>query len=80
MNILDALKQAPICTCQWSAVNTTTIDPPYPVRRDPRCPIHGLEEIACHVCGVTEDDGATLTCRYGQWWCFDCEMDMEAER
>lgn len=29
------------CTCRWSRVNTTTIDPPHIVHIDPDCPDHG---------------------------------------
>lgn len=32
-----------ICTCDWSPVNTTTIDPPHIVRPDPNCAIHRAE-------------------------------------
>ena len=31
------------CTCQWSTVNTATIDPPYIEAVDPWCPRHGIE-------------------------------------
>jgi hypothetical protein len=29
-----------VCTCRWSAVNTTTIDPPEICKIDPNCPEH----------------------------------------
>ena len=32
-----------VCTCQWSPVNTATVDPPHIVRIDPCCPRHGHE-------------------------------------
>jgi hypothetical protein len=31
------------CTCRWSSVNSTTIDPPEIVKFDPDCPHHGHE-------------------------------------
>jgi len=31
------------CTCQWSLVNSTTIDPPHIIRTDPNCPRHWYE-------------------------------------
>lgn len=31
-----------ICTCRWSPVNSTTIDPPHLIR-DEWCPIHGRD-------------------------------------
>ncbi len=32
-----------ICTCQWSPVDTATIDPPHIVKIDRDCPHHGRE-------------------------------------
>jgi hypothetical protein len=31
------------CTCQWSLVNSTTIDPPHIVKINPNCPRHGYD-------------------------------------
>jgi hypothetical protein len=31
------------CTCRWSVVHSTDIDPPYIVKIDPDCPHHGHE-------------------------------------
>lgn len=32
-----------VCTCQWSIVHSTDIDPPYITRIDRDCPHHGHE-------------------------------------
>jgi hypothetical protein len=35
-----------ICTCEWSTVNTATVDPPHIVWPDPHCHFHGLAAIS----------------------------------
>jgi hypothetical protein len=35
-----------ICTCEYSPVNSTTIDPPHIVFVDPFCCVHGLATIS----------------------------------
>lgn len=34
-----------VCTCLWSPVGTTSLDPPYLVTRHPDCPVHGGEDV-----------------------------------
>jgi hypothetical protein len=55
------VKQSDVCTCTWSPVNTTTIDPPHIVARDPNCPRHGDEadEAWQNVVAKRDDEAAT---------------------
>ena len=36
-------KQQRFCTCRWSVVHSTDIDPPHIVKINPDCPHHGHE-------------------------------------
>jgi hypothetical protein len=45
-----------ICLCEWSSVNTATIVPPYPVKRNPDCPAHGV----CPECRTWREEGMCL--------------------
>jgi hypothetical protein len=48
-----------LCTCDWSTVNTVSIDPPWIEYINPDCPRHGWRDIMPYVepWASREDDG-----------------------